>query len=89
MNHIDGNKLGLVIGGLFGLVHVVWVGLVMGGWAKPLADYILRLHFVSPSYTLTAFNVTDAVLLIGIASAVGYGVGQVAACLWGGVHRGD
>lgn len=74
-----GNKLGLVLGVLFGLCHLVWVVLVAVGVGQPLVNWFSKMHFVEPVYTVTAFGLGTAVLLVVMAFVVGYVIGWVAS----------
>lgn len=80
--HIKGHKLGLVVGGFLGLVHLMWSVLVALGWAQPLLHIILRLHFMYPSPTVANFDLTTAIALVVVTSVIGYVVGRVIALLW-------
>ena len=73
-------SVGLVIA----LYHAAWVALVATGLAKPLLDYVLRLHSIELSYTMAPFNVDTAVMLIVITYAVGALFGLVFALIWNG-----
>jgi len=46
MRHITPNKCAIAVGSVVGLWHVIWVTLVGVGWAKPVLDFILQLHFI-------------------------------------------
>lgn len=76
------HKIGLVLGTFLALVHAAWSLLVAMDWAKPLMDWVLSLHFISLSYSLSAFNLTNAVMLIVFTAVWGYIVGYVFAMIW-------
>lgn len=79
---LHSHKLGLILGTVMGLGHTAWSFLVAIGWAKPLIDWVLSLHFINISYSLEAFNLTNAVVLVGITAVWGYVVGYVFAIIW-------
>jgi len=86
---ISKNKLGIVFGSLLGLWHVMWVVLVMTGLAQWLMDWVFRLHFIQPPYTVAAFRLTYAIGLIVITSSLGYVMGWAGGALWNWVHETD
>jgi hypothetical protein len=79
---INRHKLGLLFGGFLGLCHFVWAGLVLSGMAQFLTDWIFRLHFIQPPYTIMPFNLGAAVGLILLTSGTGYLSGWVLAAMW-------
>jgi hypothetical protein len=76
------NKVGMVVGVLYGLFHFSWVLLVALGWAKPLMDWILSLHFMTIDYVVTEFNFLTGIGLIVFTFVVGYITGWVLAFVW-------
>jgi len=76
------HKLGLILGTLVGLGHTAWSFLVAMNWAKPLMDWVLSLHFLTLTYSLAAFNLTNAVMLVVFTAVWGYVVGYVFAMIW-------
>lgn len=76
------HKVGLTLGAFAWLGHVVWSLLVAMGLAKPLIDWLLSLHFVSVSFSLASFDLTNAVLLVVVTSVWGYVVGYVFSLVW-------
>ena len=83
---LNSHKTGLVFGALLGLDHLVWSILVAAGWAKPLLDRMLGLHFINVSYSLNPFSAGKALLLIIVTSVVGYIAGYIFAALWNWLH---
>ncbi len=82
MKHLDGNKVGLVVGGTIGLWHLVWAILVALGFAQPLMDFVLQLHSLNNPFTVAPFNLTNSVLLVVVTFVFGYILGWVFAWLW-------
>ena len=82
MRHINPAKAGLAVGLVTGLWHFMWVSLVAIGWAKPLMDFVLRLHFIQLRYELAPFVIGTAALLVAVTFAVGAAFGIVFALVW-------
>lgn len=87
MQEINKNSVGLVIGLFFGLAHLVWAIIVAMGLAKPLLDWILHLHFMSLSYSMNAFKVGNALVLVILTFVCGYVAGWVFAALWNAFRK--
>lgn len=79
---INRHKLGLLFGSFFGLCHFVWAWLVLSGMAQTLTDWIFRLHFIQPPYTILPFNLGAAVSLILVTSVTGYLSGWILGAIW-------
>jgi len=75
-------KLGLVFGLFLGGYHFAWAALVAVGWAQPVLNFILRIHFIAPVWTVTPFNIADAATLIGITGGIGFVAGWLIGLLW-------
>ena len=82
MRYINPTKAGFSVGVVIGLWHLAWVSLVAAGWAKPVMDYILRLHFIDVRYALAPFELTPAATLIAITFALGFVLGSLFALVW-------
>jgi hypothetical protein len=81
------NKTGLVFGLLLGGWHTLWAALVAFGWAQPVLNFVLWLHFIRPIYVIDEFHLNIAVGLIAITATIGYVIGFIAASLWNAIHR--
>ena len=88
MRHINPIKSALSVGGVIGLYHAAWSAVVAVGWAKPVLDFILKLHFLQFSYELLPFSLNFAAGLIAITFAVGALVGLIFALIWNWLSRG-
>jgi hypothetical protein len=82
MRHINPLKAGWAVGAVLGLWHLIWVTLVGVGWAKPVMDFVLRLHFIKLQYALAPFDFATAATLVILAFAIGTLVGVVFALVW-------
>jgi hypothetical protein len=83
---INKNKAGIVVGLVTGLWHLTWSLLVAFGVAQAVINWIFRLHFIQPPYTITAFDVLTAAILIGVTSIIGFVIGWVFGALWNWLH---
>ena len=81
------NRVGLVFAVFLGLFHAGWALLVLIGWAQPLIDFVFRLHFITPVYSIQPFNIVTALGLVAFTSFVGYVMGWVAGVLWNQFHK--
>ncbi len=86
MNKVSSNKIGLVLGGILALWHALWAVLVLAGVAKPIMDWILKLHFLNIEYSLNDFDIVNAVLLVLVTGAIGYILGVIVGWLWNMIH---
>ncbi|MDP2665086.1 MAG: hypothetical protein Q8P23_00330 [bacterium] len=87
MNHLNPTKTGLAVGKLVGGVHLVWAILVALGWAQWLVNFSMWAHMVSVPLVVGAFNLTAAVTVIIVATAIGYVLGYAFAKIWNWLHR--
>lgn len=82
MRRISPAKTAVAVGTVTGVWHLVWVTLVGVGWAKPVLDFILGLHFLKISYALTPFSATRAGSLVILTFALGAAFGFLFALVW-------
>lgn len=87
MNLLNKNRSGLVFGALLGLFHAGWATLVAMGWAQGFINWIFGLHFIVPPYTIDAFNLGQALMLVVVTAVIGYVFGWVMAALWNSIHK--
>ena len=86
-NKLSPNKVGLALGGLLGLWHLLWALMVAVGVAQPFIDWVLQLHMVKPFYVILPFSLASTIGLIIMASIAGYVFGYVFGWLWNMVHK--
>jgi hypothetical protein len=82
MQRISPAKAALSIGLVLGLYHLSWVTLVVLGAAKPVMDFVLKLHFIKLSYEIAPFVASTAASLVALTFAVGAVFGLVFALIW-------
>jgi len=87
MRAIDPIKTGLVLGALVGGLHFMWALVVAVGWAQPVVDFVLWMHFVNPIYVIAPFAIGTAVVLIIVTACSGFLIGFLFAVLWNHLHR--
>ena len=87
MKFLEPHKVGLSLGVLLGFLHVCWSVLVALGFAKPLLDFIFRVHFMEFSYSIAPFGFGRAITLIVATSIVGYLAGWMFATIWNWFHK--
>ncbi len=87
MSKVSAHKVGLVSGGMFAILHIVWAAMVLLGMAKPFLDWILGLHFLNFQYSVGSFVLLKALSLFVVTAVIGYIVGYILGWLWNLAHR--
>ena len=82
MRRLNPVKAALAVGIVIGLYHLVWIGLVATGLAKPFMDFVLRLHFIRLDYQMAPFEIATAAMLIALTFTIGALFGLVFALVW-------
>ena len=82
MRHISPLRTGAAVGTVTALWHLAWATFVAVEWAKPMLDFVLRLHFLRISYELAPFSVETAAGLVALTFVVGGLLGVVFAVIW-------
>lgn len=60
MKAIHPIKAAVTLAVLLMLFHACWAATVAIGWAQPLINFILRLHFIQPFYVILPFDFVTA-----------------------------
>ena len=55
---------------------------MLAGFGQKMMDWVFPLHFISSIYEITAFTITNALLLVVAAFIGGYVMGWVFAWIW-------
>ena len=79
---ISANKLGLTLGSLAALVHIVWAILVRLGFGDNVLGGIMRLHFVSCPAVIRPFSIGTAIFLVVLTFIGGYALGWLFAAFY-------
>ena len=79
---LNPKQVGLTTGLFAAIVHIVWAVLVAIGVAEPFSRWVMGLHFVSEQYTVNAFSIGNAVMLVIFAFIAAFIVGYVFANVW-------
>lgn len=81
------HKVGLVFGGVFAGMHLVWSLLILLGVAQAFYDFVLWAHMVHMNITIGPFDGTAFVTLIILTAIIGYCVGYIGGRMWNRVYR--
>lgn len=79
-------KLAATFGVLIGCIHLGWAALVAAGWAQPLINFVLWLHFIAPVYVIQPFDWRIALGLVCFASFSAFLAAFFFAYLWNRLH---
>ncbi len=71
----DGNTAGISLGTVFAAMHLLWITAVWAGIGQPVVDAVESAHFLSSTYTVSAFDPLTALLGIAGAFITGYATG--------------
>jgi hypothetical protein len=82
MKRIGPTTAALSVGLVLGSYHLCWVTLVALGVARPVMDFVLKLHFIKMSYDIAPFSVSTAASLVALTFAIGAAVGLIFALVW-------
>lgn len=86
MRRISPPKTSVAVGTVIGLWHVMWVTLVGMGWAKPVLDFVLRLHFIQFDYALAPYSALVAGELVLLTFSIGAVLGFAFALVWNSLN---
>ena len=84
---INANKVGLVLGGIAGGIHLLWSLCVLFNVAQSMIDFILWMHMIYSPITVADFSLQSMIILVLFTTAWGYAVGYALAKLWNYLHR--
>lgn len=69
----------LLLGMLFGIVHLSWLILVFLKYAQVTIDFIFWAHFIKPIFEVESFESGRALILLGFTVSIGVLLGYVLA----------
>ena len=75
-------KFGLAFGIFFAILHAVWALLVAMRGAQQFIEWIMPLHFIDILYSVNAFSLSVALMLVVFAFIGGYVIGWLLAWLY-------
>lgn len=87
MRHLNPAKAAISVGAVFGVWHLMWASFIAIGIAKPVMDFVLKLHFIQFDYALAPFVLSTAITLVGLTFAIGAVLGLVFALVWNWLSR--
>ena len=64
-------QAGLVWGLSLSSIHLIWLILILLGWAQPLMEFVFKLHMLNSPFQVQPFNWTFAVGLLFLTFTVG------------------
>ena len=85
--HLSVINVGLALAIVTSGFHLGWSLLVAAGWAQPVIDFVFWAHFIKPIYAVEPFELSRAVVLVGMTAGVGFAIGSAFALGWNVVHR--
>jgi hypothetical protein len=75
-------RIGVTVAVLLAVWHILWAVLVAAGWAQPILDFVFRMHFIQPAYTVLPFDLTASAVLAAIMAAIGFVAGYLVTFVW-------
>jgi len=82
MEKLNKNKVGLSLGIIFLLLHLIWILAVMGGFAEIILAWWNSSHFINMDFTITTFKIITAALTLFRAFIGGYLIGWLFAFIY-------
>jgi len=83
---LDKIKTGCALGGFLALFHACWAALIAANYAKPVMDFVFKLHMMQNPLVMNQFDFLLAVSLVGFTAVVGFVVGYVFAFFYNWAH---
>ena len=84
---VNSIKIGITLGALLGVTHLLWALTVALGWAQPLMDFVFWMHFIRPLYVIQPFSLSTAIILVVVTSVTGFVIAFVFGVIWNRLHR--
>jgi ABC-type multidrug transport system fused ATPase/permease subunit len=86
---LNRNKIGLIVGFFFAIVHAIWAFFVaiMPNSLRGFLDWIFVLHSLQPYWVITTFNFLNSLFLVVVTFVFGYLFGYLFAILWNWMHK--
>ncbi len=84
MKTLEMNKgrAGMILGAFLGSFHLLWSVVVALGFAQPMLDFVYKIHFLNNPFTVQAFNLGNAAMLVVVTTLIGFVFGWFLALLW-------
>ena len=79
---LNANKVGLALGTLFALIHIIWAIIIRLGFGDNIMGGLMRLHFVGFPAAVMPFKIGTAIFLVVVAFIAGYVAGWLFAFIW-------
>ncbi|WP_062309854.1 hypothetical protein [Polynucleobacter sinensis] len=81
-NSINSIDAALLLGMLFGVIHLSWLILVYLKYAQVFLDFIYWAHFIKPIFEVQSFDMGRALILLALTVSVGAVLGYVLSKLF-------
>jgi thiamine transporter ThiT len=81
-NSINSIDAALLLGMLFGVIHLSWLILVYLKYAQVFLDFIYWVHFIKPIFEVQSFDMGRALILLALTVSVGAVLGYVLSKLF-------
>ena len=67
----------LLLGMLFGILHLSWLILVYLKYAQIFLDFIYWAHFIKPIFEVESFDAGRSMILLALSVSVGFVLGYI------------
>ena len=67
----------LLLGMLFGILHLSWLILVYLKYAQIFLDFIYWAHFIKPIFEVESFDAGRSMILLALTVSVGFVLGYI------------
>ena len=82
MSQLNKNRLGLTLGIVFALIHLIWAVIVAFGFGDLIFSWLVGKHFIEITYRTIGFSFGIAIFLVLRAFVGGYLIGWVSAWIY-------
>ena len=76
------NRMGLALGSISALFHLLWIIAVAAGSGKILADWLHNMHFIADIHIINEFTIATAFVGVLLAFISGYISGYIFSAFW-------
>ena len=80
---------GILLGLLFGTIHLFWIGLIFLQYAQGFLDFIFWIHFIKPFFEVESFDVVRSLILLSVTAFTGFTVGYSLARIFNTLNSNE